>query len=665
MDSRRMTLSRLFSTLLWFGAFLCSLYFVNEWQLGLFTAAVFLLAGWAWAMLSDAARSDWRIPKSFVLAFAAAFWLWSFLSIFWSEQPLVSLTAFCFFSALPLTFFVFVLHPDEKQMRQIALAMAAVFAGLGIWAVIQYVMNYNPFGGQAHHPLADPNALGGFFNIALIPAIAGLLLVRTQTQIIGLLVFVAVIAAGLVATGSRGAMFSLVIALAVLLIFSGGITKAAGIRLGMVALIIAAVVTLAQATSSVDWNTPATRIADTVMLTQADVTNNRLNIWDGAMAMVKAHWLIGTGFGTFFLYYPEFRSPQEFIGVSHAHSDPLQYWAELGILGPVLFYAFLIAAVARTGKALARLPKGDAQRVYILAPFCALGAVVIQTHVSFNFYNLCILFGSGFLLAVWFQATRRVLADTTLTAGFPPTTGMNARRFLIALPFIPVLYLFGGYMASEYFVNRARDALLVRGNLADFASNLMLAHGADQGLNYRTWLLAANIPLGILQETANGLSDEKKKEFYEQAMGQLFKVRALNPRSSAALFYLGKLQTLVPPELLAADAPEPEEMYKEALRIDPLHLGARMALADLYAKEGREDESFETLKAGFNYSYAMPIALDYYTRMMVEYLSRGDKDMYKEAQAKIAAYHYRMKATAQMQDRGKTSALPVGQQEGL
>lgn len=660
-----MTLSRPVSTLLWLCALLCSLYIVNEWQLGFFVDAVFLLMAWAWVSLSDAARRAWTIPKSMVLVFAAAFWAWTFLSLFWSEQPLVSLTAFCFFSAMPLTFLVFVLNPDEKQFRQIAIALSVVFSALGVWAVIQYCTDYNPFGGQAHHPLADPNALGGFFNIALIPAIAGLLLARTRMQAVMLLGFITVIAAGLIATGSRGAMFSLVIALVVLFVASAPLVKRAGAKLGLAALAIVGVFALAQFTSSYDWNTPMTRITDTILMTQADVTNNRLNIWDGAVAMVKEHWLLGTGFGTFFLYYPEFRSPQEFIGVSHAHSDPLQYWAELGILGPVLFYAFMIAAIARTWKSLVRLPSDDVRRIHILAPFCALGAIVIQTHVSFNFYNLCILFGSGFLLAVWFEATRRVLADETLTADFPATVGMGARRFLIALPFIPILYLFGTYMASEYFVNRARDALLVRGDLSAFANNLVLANGANQGMNYRTWLLAANIPMGILQETANGLSDEKKKEFYEQAMGQLFKVRALNPRSSAALFYLGKLQTLVPPELLAADAPKPEDMYKEALRIDPLHLGARMALADLYKKEGRDEDSFETLQGGFNYSYAMPIALNYYTRMMVEYLARGDKDGYQGAQQKIALYHYRMKMTAQMKGGGEGASPAIGREEGL
>lgn len=656
---KHLSLSRALSTLLWAGAFICSFYILNRYELGFFVASVTLLFAWAWVALGTASKEGWHIPKSPVLLCAGLFWILTFASIFWSELPLVSLSAFCFFSALPLTFFVFTIGPDERQFRHIAMVMALVFTALGVWAIIQYLTAYNPFGGQAHHPLADPNALGGFFNIALVPAIGALMLVKSRVQMALLFGFIAIVMGGLIATGSRGAFFSLIPALAVMVIFAFPFAKQVKARLGGLVLILAALLALAEVTTSFDWNSTAVRLGDTVTLAQPDVTNNRLNIWDGAINVVKHHWLIGTGFGTFFLYYPEFRSPAEHIGVSHAHSDPLQYWAELGILGPILFYAFLIAALVRTWKALARVPSNDVRRIHILAPLCALGAVVIQTHVSFNFYNLCILFGCGFLLAVWFDATRKVLDDKTLVVTFPADMGMAMRRAYLVLPFLGILFLFGSYMASEHFVNRARDALMRDEDLFQFAANLQMAHELDHGLNFRTWLLAANIPLGILKETENTTSEAQKQEFYDQAQGQLARVRLLNPRSASAAYYQGLVQSLVPETMVKDGTPPPETFYKEALRLDPLHLGARMALASLYEERGDEDAAVAILKEGFDYTYAVPQAMDFYGRLMILALARGDKETHQEAMNRMVRFKQRMETSYADDVKKRGGSLPM------
>ncbi len=658
-------LARPVSTLLWLGAFLCSFYFVNEWQLGFFVGSVTLLFVWSWAMMAQASRGAWDVPKSAVLYFAAAFWGWIFLSVFWSEVPLVTVTGFCFFSTLPLTFFMFVLRPDDRQFRQIAIFIAALSAGLGVWAVVQYCIVYNPFGGQAHHPLGDPNSLAGFFNLSLIPAVAALMMTRRKKYVFLLLALVAALSGGIVATGSRSAIVALLPALVVLVIGTFYYARQAKGRLASAVAIFAIMLALSQAVSPMKWNSPAQRITDMVQMNEPERTASRLGLWEGVGGYIKNHWETGTGFGTFFLYYPEFRVDHKHSAVTMAHSDPLQYWAELGIMGPVLFYAFVIAAFVRTVRVLKRVPADDPRRVVIMASFSALGALVIQAHINFNFYNLCILYGAGFLLAVWFVTAQRIVPDKIVTTGFPETTGMAMRRVCLALPFIPLLYLFGSYMASEHFVNKAQHALLREQNLPKFAGNLSLAHKFDRGHNFRTWLLAANIPLGVLQDDFNqkNLSDEKKKEFYEQAMGQLERARALNPRSSSALYYLGKLQTLVPASLLAPDAPKPEDMYKEALRLDPLHLGARTGLAKIYRDEGREDEAFALLKEGFDYHYVSPAAMEYYMNMMVEFLSHGDKESYKAAMRKIAEFRARMEISAKLEKRRLGSApVPVGRE---
>ena len=78
--------------------------------------------------------------------------------------------------------------------------------------------------------------------------------------------------------------------------------------------------------------------------------------------MIKEYGLFGTGIGTYFLYFPEFRLAGDNWGAYYAHNDPLQYWIELGVLGPILFYAFVIAVILRTQQAFKKNRKNSAQR---------------------------------------------------------------------------------------------------------------------------------------------------------------------------------------------------------------------------------------------------------------------------------------------------------------
>lgn len=635
-----MTLSRPVSTLLWLCAFLCSLYFVNEWQHELFTAAVFLVCGWAWWQAGQCVAEGLSIPKSWFLGIASLFWLLVFCSIFWSELPFVSLTAFCFFSAMPLTLFGFVLNPDDRQFRQIAGVLAGVLAGLSVWAVIQYCIRFDPFNGQAHHPLADPNVLAALFNLGLVPAIGWMLLAPGKKQSVLALGLAILLFAGLFATGSRGAIFSLVPAFGVMAFCGWPFVRRHVKCLAIVAAAAAILFVLGDIVVN-NANSAANRMVETLTLTAEDVSNNRLNLWEGAAGLIRDHWLTGTGFGTFFLYYPEYRSPQELVGASHAHSDPLQYWAELGLLGPVLFYALLIAACVRTGKALKALTAEDPRRIAILAPFCALGAVVVQAHVTFNFYNIVILFGSGFLMAFWFVETGRVLRDGRYTAVFPQTLTPSARRLMLALPLLPVLALFGAYMMSDHFVSKARDSLFVHSDLQQFAAHLQTAHFFDRGLNFRTWLLAANIPMGILQDGGAALPPEQQKELYGQAEGQLARARALNPRSATVRYYQAHLQELVPAAVAPGTKP-PEELYREALALDPLHLGSRLALADIYEKRGEKDRAVALLEDGLEYRYGTSRAMEYYGKMLLIYIQAGDQEKRQAMLQKMARLKQRM-----------------------
>ncbi|PZQ44823.1 MAG: hypothetical protein DI551_09355, partial [Micavibrio aeruginosavorus] len=76
--------SFLFPAALWFLAFVCAVYPINEYQLQFFMGAIVLLFGWFYAMLARDMNEGWNLPRSPVLMLAGAFWLLVLLSAFWS-----------------------------------------------------------------------------------------------------------------------------------------------------------------------------------------------------------------------------------------------------------------------------------------------------------------------------------------------------------------------------------------------------------------------------------------------------------------------------------------------------------------------------------------------------------------------------------------------------
>src|SRR5690606_4964052 len=134
----------------------------------------------------------------------------------------------------------------------------------------------------------------------------------------------------------------------------------------------------------------------------------------------------------------------------------LQFWAELGIAGILLFYAFGVAAAGRTFAALKNLHVGqERERIAIVTVFAALTAMAVQAHVSFLLYTLPVLLVAGFLLAVWFHVTRDVLKDKMLLQGKEDDRGMG-HLVALALPFLLMGGLYASVMAGDYYTNKAQ-----------------------------------------------------------------------------------------------------------------------------------------------------------------------------------------------------------------
>lgn len=627
-------IQKLSPSLIWIAALLCGLFFVNDWQLELFASAVILV--FIWAIINLSKDGEWQVPSSWPLKIMAAFWLLVFLSVVGSSVLSVSLMAFCLFSIMPLTFFVCVLKGTESNFIYTAKALALVYAGLGLCALAQFFVFGEYFGGRANYPLANPNSLAALFSLGFFCCVGVMLGARQRLYRNAALVLALILFGGVMVAASRGALYALVPSLLIFLFCVRDIAKENLRCLGILAVGCVALFLLTSF-GVADSQSLFYRVAYEGRAENLnEFTNNRLKLWAASVAMIKAHGLFGTGFGTYFLYFPEFRLTDDLLGTYYAHNDPLQYWVELGVLGPVLFYAFMIAVIGRTVQAVKRAVT-PMQRLFILTPFFALGACIIHTHVTFNLYNVSILFMVGFLLAVWFYATQKILQSDVKAVAFPASCSVSARVVMVALPFLLIGGLFMAYITGEHYTNKARNYMMA-GDLERFAHDVVFAQRVGFNGNYRAYLLAVSVPLSLLEEADSKLNTEQKEELTQSALNYIDHVRFINPRSSSALYYMGQLVDIGEQKALSKETQSAEFYYGEALKIDPLHIGSRLALARIYERAGDEARAIEILEQGARYRYSSLNAMSLYQKMLTYYLQNGESQKRDETLQKMRGF---------------------------
>lgn len=651
---------------LWVCAFVCALFPVNAWQIGFFFAAIALAFGWSALMLHRQAASGWTLPRTPVMVFAGLFWLLCFASLFWSGVKPASINAFCLFSLLPLTFFVGVIAGNDAFFKNTARALAVIFAILAVWAVIQFFFLNAYFYGQARHPLQDPSSLGALFSLALFCALGWVVSDRPAPErgIAAVLAFLLVCA--IMSTVARGPVFAF---LPGIVLFAALLWPQVAARRKILLLILAGALAfygVMQAGAQGARPDLASRLAETVTGDFKAAANNRLDVWAGTLDMIRARPLLGTGIGTYFLYYPEFRHETERDGVYLAHSDPLQFWAELGVLGPLLFYAFALAAGWRSVRALRALKnappssEGGRRRIIIVTTLAALVSMTVHSHVAFNHYNLSILLMTGLLLAAWMRETQSVLQSPHGTARMPANLPAAAQGLLIALPFLMLGWLLSGIALGEHYANRARDNLF-REEMFAFADNINAANRVSNGLNHRAYIFAVNVPMAILENKPPGFTAAQEKELYAQVIGYMDAAEAINPRDPSSAYYRAKVQQLVGPGIVPKGTPTPESYYRQSLKLQPAHLGARLALLDIYKKKKAPPaQQLAMLEMGRNFTYATPLALEYYGEMANLYLEARDYDKAKEMMRRIHAFKKRSDFSAARQKTGLPQAMIGG-----
>lgn len=492
------------------------------------------------------------------------FALWCGLTFFWSLSPFVTIISWGTLCLLPLWFFIFALMPlmQAQVMLSLRLAVAAVTV-LALWALIQFFflpqfLNVN---GSIRYPFADPNNYAGLLNMGLFLALGWLFTAdKKQTRIIVTAVCVAIIMA-MVLIGSR---MAILVSAASLIIFAGLTYKATGFsKKPMLVIALAGFLAFgASGLFNMDRVTSMERAADLVSITEDKSVSARTAIWESTFELIGQRFWTGSGLGTFFLMYPSVRDPVEIYSSGlMAHADPLQFWAEAGVPAVVLFYAVLIVTLLGFIRLLRQIPSGDSARFLPVALFCALLTLALHLHVTFHLYVASLLVVTGLVLGVYSRLLSESKVLLTCQVRMPAVT-----LLLFMLAFL-VIFQTGLY--SEMHARQAVERMNVN-DMQGFSDKVNQANREGFGLNPRPYILAASIPLGILQ--TSHLPPVEREALFRQTDQLLDQGLALSPMNAGAYFTKALLYGAM------GRRDEAMRFLEQTLEIDPGHKQARAML---------------------------------------------------------------------------------------
>ncbi len=630
--------------LLWAASFFLSIPFFEPHELFRLAAIVTGFAAFGAALWQGTAQ-PLKLSGVSLIGVCLAFWLLLGFSLLWTVSLVPSVIALATFSLMPMAFLSFVLlQPSPDRLIRIGIAIGLVGGAMGLWVLLQYfIFTDYLFLGAIRYPFADPNNYAGLLNVTLFVALPLIVSTAVSKPWRGLLIFsVVLMVMSITVIGGRGAMGAMVISLLAFLFMARGQVRACL----MIVVLIGVSMALGFAAGEIFEDTRMTTLARLSMLQNIEHVSiaSRIDLLRSTVAMIMQHPWLGTGYGTYFLFYPEYRLPTEQGSAGlMAHNDPLQLWAETGVLAPVLFYAFLILAMMRMRRYLRQVEIHDATRLLSAGSFCALLTLVLHAHLTFHFYVAALLISAGLVLGLWYAQTK----DADMRVVTLPS-GPRERGIVIALVLAALLLPVQGLIRSEYLVNHA-EAALIAGDMTRFGADVNRANEAGFGQNARAYIQAASVPLALLQDHLNPKPADEKQALAEQADSLLQKAFHVNPRLASIPYHRGIVA------LARGDHAAAQTFFEQSLVLAPQYLPARQALITELERAGYGDRAYTLMKEGIAWPYYLHDPRPFLDRTMGVAVQQGDHDTVGKAMAAKSAFE------ALLKDLGISGALPESQ----
>ena len=416
-----------------------------------------------------------RYAQGWLPKIMALWFLWFMISVFWSSAPYTSWLNAWILGSFPLIFLAWTWHTESwkeiDQDKAWAWVRRGVFGTVLIlagWAAYQYVywkhMGMSPAGLRPYGPLLDTNSFAAWMNLLFFP---GLMVwmgrletydlqkdprVRWEARAwLGLLALI--LLAGF-STDSRGGLLSWLCTWPWVLWLYWKKPKA-GRRLALVGAVALLAFSLFQWSRNFDLigHLSPSFISSNIS------TVSRWLMWKATWTMYLQHPWLGSGLGTYFLWYPHFRLAGE-IGSAgtYAHNDYLQFLMEGGPIN----LAFLLALAGGLAVTLFRLVRklrplvgtGDSRKTEAFGLVLGVWAITGHALGNFIFYNLPLGVLAGLFLARAWQVfgpgpVVLIKPQAQWQTGAKMVTGIVAG---FELSFRLLLLLASVTLASQYWV---------------------------------------------------------------------------------------------------------------------------------------------------------------------------------------------------------------------
>lgn len=569
-----------------------------------------------------------EVPVPLLALLVAGFALLAVASAAWSAAPYYSVLYLGGFLLLPAT--ILAVLAAAPQNRTIFLCWAGGGAGIvvactALWALIQiFCLPETLVNGQPRNPFPNPNAFAGLLGLSFFAGL-GLFFQSGQPKTRLLYwVFLAVILSAFAGIAGKAASLALAVGLFGLVAF--GDRTAIKARWKPLLSLGGAVLAAATAMRFLSHQRGAIdRVYGMLMNGETATIANRIDIWQATLKLIAENPFFGTGYASFALTYPSVRPIADYYSSGlRAHMDPLQFWAELGVLGPVLFYAIGFTVLARFITFRKReKAQGKVPDMVALALFLGCGAFLAHSHVDFLFYVTPTLMAFGLAVAALVLRIGRE-ADSKTVFHWMKDTPPALQGLPVMLPWLLFLLVFIPVMGGEYYAGRASRALK-DGDLNAYAAAVNTGNKIGLGLNARPYLMAAMVPMDILT-AAPYTRLEQQQALFRQIDGLLECALRRNRMLASAWYQRGVMLRHLNPDIVPEGYWTAEESFQAALRIDPQHLPARLGLAELYAGEGREEAEFALLMDGVERPYPLYDAAPFYERVRALALRLGQDE---------------------------------------
>jgi len=524
-------------------------------------ASLLLLLPFAWRLESRDARPPAQIvPRGlvFLLAGLSAYLVASAYGVSGHPRSAHELLRWVAYMLFATAAFFFAARP--RRFRMFLHATVLVSAAISLYAILQayeieFFLDWKTFdfGGGIRRvtgSLGNPDYLAGYL-AALLPLTLTLALARTGWARLAFFIVTILQGAALIFSFSRGAWVATAVTLMLLaasltyvnwvrdpVLFRPGITRRGALAAlaGMALLGVGLTIGL--------WDEISAMVLRFAQVEEDTSVATRPFFWRGAAAIWLNHPWLGTGLGTFPLYFPAFRPKelafhlpfQEFF-VEHAHNEYLEILAETGAIGLFLYLALVVSTMVYIWRSLIRYRSRD--NLELLGLWSGMLGALIH-----NLFTVTLRFTpSAFLL--WSFAGIAAGRSAALRADRKEPSPWGRGLFhLVSVMFVPFLFL---------------------GGLQYFVGDFMIKSGIK-------WI----------SELDENQSLEYNRSRLEQTFTALNQARVLAPDHPESLFYLGVAYHKVMDYHQAIEAFTALEELQEDFTTNRLNLGIScLKLADL------------------------------------------------------------------------------------